>query len=60
MCRKCIKYLIKQIKQCTSGTVKPIQQRLNKLQTYNIQNRMTKSVRFCEFNRRNAKQSAKS
>ena len=47
MCRRCIKSLIKQVKQFTTGTikfvritVKPVQQPLRKLKIYNIESRM--------------------
>ena len=53
LCRKCIKPLMKQVKQFTTGTVKfvritvkPVQQPLRKLQFYAIQSRMAKSVRY--------------
>ena len=51
---KCIKSLIKQVKQFTAGTVwfvritiKPVQQLLRKLQIYNIERQMTKCVWSC-------------
>ena len=54
LCRKCIKPLIKQVKQFTTETVKfvritvkPVQQPMNKLQIYTIQSRMAKSVQSC-------------